>query len=189
MTSRRPLPSLARRALPAFCAFAALASAGCSALPALPSPPPLPTISLPTPSLPTPSVPAPPLVPSPMAGRAPTTEVSNALGPRERLDAHASRLADGVARYREVSGGGMPQSLRDLALTMAADGRPCFTEILKDHWFQPYAYAVVDERAGRFQLASAGQNGQFGDRDDLAAVRGPGDARVETYGFTARAGQ
>lgn len=136
-----------------------------------------------------PSLPPPPLVPSPVAGRAPTTEVNHPLSPRQRIDDHAARLGDGVARYREVSNAAMPQSLRDLALTMGADCRPCFTEILKDHWFQPYAYAVVDERAGRFQLTSAGPNGQFGDGDDLTAVRGPGDARVETYGFTAHAGE
>jgi hypothetical protein len=135
------------------------------------------------------SVPPPPAVPTPSAGRAPTTEVNHPLSPRQRIDDHAARLADGVARWREVKGGGMPQSLRDLTLTLAADGRPCFSEVLKDHWFQPYAYTVLDERGGRFQLASAGQNGRFGDGDDLTATRGPGDPRVETYGFTAHAGE
>ena len=135
------------------------------------------------------ALPPPPVVPTPAANRAPTTAVNHPLSARQRIDDHAARLADGVARYREVSGSAMPQSMRDLAITMGADGRPCFTEILKDHWFQPYAYSVVDERSGRFQLTSAGANGQFGDGDDLTAVRGPGDARVETYGFTARAGE
>jgi|GEM_PF-3173120 len=136
-----------------------------------------------------PSLPPPPLVPSPAANRAPTTDVNHPLAPRQRLDDHASRLADGIARYREVSGSALPQTLRDLAITMAADGRPCFTEVLKDHWFQPYAYTTVEPTSGRFQLTSAGPNGQFGDGDDLTVVRGPGDGRIETYGYTARAGE
>lgn len=144
--------------------------------------------SIPVP--PMPRIPAPAASLSPGGGRAPTTEIVHELGPRERLNDHASRLADGVARWREVNGGAhMPQSVRDLTLTMAADGSPCFSEVLKDHWFQPYAYSVVNEGAGQFQLASAGPNGRFGDGDDLSVVRGPGDPRTESYGYTPRAGE
>ena len=142
------------------------------------------------PSIPMPSIPAPPAVAAPSGGRAPTTSVVHELGPRDRLNDHAARLADGVARWREVNGNNvMPQSIRDLTLTMAADGRPCFSEVLKDHWFQPYAYSVVNAGAGQFQLASAGPDGRFGDGDDLSVVRGPGDARTESYGYTAHAGE
>jgi hypothetical protein len=134
-------------------------------------------------------VPSMPAAAAPSTGHAPTTEVSHDLSARQRIDDHAARLGDGIARFREVKGDVLPQTLRELALTMAADGRPCFTEILKDHWFQPYAYSPLDERSGRFQLASAGPNGQFGDGDDLTATGQPGDPRTETYGFTRHSGE
>jgi hypothetical protein len=130
-----------------------------------------------------------PAAPATAAGHAPTTEISHDLSARQRIDDHAVRLGDGIARFREVKGDRMPQTLRELALTLAADGRPCFTEILKDHWFQPYAYSPRDERAGRFQLTSAGPNGQFGDGDDLSASGQSGDPRIETYGFTFHPGE
>jgi hypothetical protein len=121
--------------------------------------------------------------------RSPTTEVYHPLDPNARINDHAQRLADGVARWREVKQGGLPLNLRDLALTMAADGEPCFTEILKDHWYHPYAYVRLDERSGRFALVSAGQNGGLGDGDDLHVERGPGDPRVRTYGYTWHMGE
>ncbi len=135
------------------------------------------------------SAPPPPAVGAPVAGYAPKTEVSHDLGARQRIEDHVARLGDGIARYREVKGERLPQTLRELSLTLAADGRPCFTEVLKDHWYQPYAFSALDERSGRFQLASAGPNGQFGDGDDLSASGGPGDPRMETYGFTRHAGE
>ncbi len=119
----------------------------------------------------------------------PTTELEHPLDARARIEDHAQRLADGIARYREATGGRMPQTQRDLALQMASDGAPCFTEILKDHWFQPYAYMVTDESRGQFALVSAGANGLLGDGDDLRVDRGPGDPRVRTYGFTWHAGE
>lgn len=119
----------------------------------------------------------------------PTTEVEHPLDPRPRLDDHAQRLADGIARFREVKGPRLPLTVRDLALTMAADGESCFTEILKDHWYHPYSYSPVDDASGRFLLISAGPDGQFGDGDDVRAERGPGDPRVRTYGFTWRQGE
>jgi hypothetical protein len=165
MTSPRHAPAAI-----AVLAAVALGSAGCSGGVRLPR------------------IPSPPAVPTPTAQRAPTTEVYQPLDARQRINDHASRLADGIARWREVRGQGLPQSMRDLALTTAADGRPAFTEILKDHWFQPYAYSPLDEASGRFQLASAGPNGQFGDGDDLTVTRMPGDPRIETYGFTQHPG-
>src|SRR5438093_11909262 len=125
---------------------------------------------------------SPPATLAPGAGDAPTTEVNHPLSARQRLEDHANRLADGIARYREVNGARLPGTMRELALTVAADGKPCFTEVLKDHWWQPYAYAPLDEASGRFRLASAGPNGTFGDGDDLTTVRLPGDAGVEPYG-------
>ena len=122
-------------------------------------------------------------------GGSPTTSVQHALDPHPRLDDHAQRLADGVARWREVRGPSLPGSQRDLALTIAADGQPCFTEILKDHWAHPYAYSPIEPGSGRFLLASAGANGQFGDGDDLRVERHPGDPRVRTYGFTWHPGE
>jgi hypothetical protein len=119
------------------------------------------------------------------SGRSPTTEVSHPLDPRQRLDDHAARLADGVARYRDATGGRMPQTTRDLALQMANDGQPCFSEVLKDHWFQPYAYSVTSDARSTFQLVSAGANGALGDGDDLRVERGPGDAAVRRYGYTS----
>jgi hypothetical protein len=119
----------------------------------------------------------------------PTTGVEHPLDPQPRLDDHAQRLADGIARWREVRGQRLPGSVRDLALTIALDGEPCFTEILKDHWEHPYAYSPIDDASGRFQLASAGPNGQFGDGDDLRTERFPGDPRVRTYGFTWHVGE
>lgn len=145
-------------------ALAALVVSGCARMRALPSP-------------------------GTAFSRTPTTEIDHPLGPQARIDDHATRLADGVARYREATGGRMPQSQRDLALQMATDGMPCFTEVLKDHWFQPYAYMVTDEASGRFALVSAGADGLLGDGDDLRADRGPGDPRVRTYGFTWHPGE
>ena len=113
--------------------------------------------------------------------RTPTTEISHTLGPQERINDHAQRLADGVARYREVKGH-MPLTQRDMALAIAADGQPCFTEILKDHWWHPYAYAPLSEAGGRFQLVSAGPDGLLGDGDDLRVERGP-------YGYTWHQGE
>ena len=123
------------------------------------------------------------------AGRTPTTEVSHPLGAWDRLNDHTIRVADGIARYREVQGAAMPASLRDLSLTIGLDGQSCFTENLKDHWFHPYAYAPINAAAGTFTLASAGPDGQFGTRDDLSAQRGPGDPRMRTYGYTLHAGE
>lgn len=123
------------------------------------------------------------------AGRTPTTEVNHPLGASARLSDHAARVADGIARYREVKGATMPATLRELTLTIGADGSSCLTENLKDHWFHPYAYAPLDANAGTFQLASAGPDGQFGTGDDLTATRGPGDPRVNTYGYTLHAGE
>ena len=88
-----------------------------------------------------------------------------------------------------MKGATLPSSLRELSLTIGLDGTSCFTENLKDHWFHPYAFAPVDPNAGTFQLASAGPNGQFGDGDDLQTTRGPGDARVRTYGYTLHSGE
>ena len=121
--------------------------------------------------------------------RGPTTEVYHPLDPNTRINDHAQRLADGVARWREVKGGGLPLSVRDLALTMAADGQSCFTEILKDHWYHPYAYVRLDDASGQFALVSAGPNGTLGDGDDLRVARGPGDPRVRTYGYTWHQGE
>ena len=119
----------------------------------------------------------------------PTTEVYHPLDPVTRINDHAQRLADGIARWREVKGGGLPLSIRDLALTMAADGQSCFTEILKDHWYHPYAYVRLDDQRGTFSLVSAGPNGALGDGDDLQVQRGPGDPRVRTYGYTWHMGE
>jgi len=123
------------------------------------------------------------------AGRTPTTEVNHPLGASARLADHATRVGDGIARYREVKGATLPATLRELSLTMGVDGSSCFTENLKDHWFHPYAFAPVDAGSGRFQLASAGPDGQFGTGDDLQATRGPGDPRMSTYGYTLHAGE
>jgi hypothetical protein len=123
------------------------------------------------------------------SGASPTTAVSQPLDPNQRLHDHAQRLADGVARYREATQNRMPLAMRDLALQMATDGQPCFTEQLKDHWFQPYAYSVTNEAAGTFSLVSAGPSGRLGDGDDLRVDRGPGDPRVRTYGYTMHVGQ
>src|SRR5947207_9897494 len=81
----------------------------------------------------------PPAVGAPVAGYAPKTAVTHDLAARQRIEDHVSRLGDGIARYREVKGERLPQTLRELALTMAADGRPCFTEGVKDLWVQPDA--------------------------------------------------
>jgi hypothetical protein len=121
------------------------------------------------------------------SGASPTTPVTQPLDAQARLYDHAQRLADGVARYRDATQGRMPQTMRDLALQIAADGQPCFTEQLKDHWFQPYAYAVTSEPAGTFSLVSAGPSGRLGDGDDLRIDRGPGDPSVRTYGYTFHA--
>lgn len=123
------------------------------------------------------------------AGRTPTTEISHPLDAWTRLNDHATRLADGIARYREVMGAEMPASLRDLALTVGRDGTSCFTENLKDQWFRPYAYSSTNDAAGTFQLASAGPDGQFGTGDDLQLSRGPGDPRMRTYGYTYHDGE
>jgi hypothetical protein len=122
------------------------------------------------------------------SGASPTTPVSQPLDAQVRITDHAQRLADGVARYRDATGGRMPLTMRDLALQIAPDGQPCFTEVLKDHWFQPYAYSVTSEAAGTFSLVSAGANGALGDGDDLRIDRGPGDPRVRTYGYTPHVG-
>ena len=119
--------------------------------------------------------------------KTPTTEMSHPLDPQQRINDHAQRLADGIARYLEVKGH-TPLTQRDLALAIANDGQPCFTEILKDHWWHPYAYAPLDTR-GRFQLVSAGPNGLLGDGDDLRVDRGPGDASVRTYGYSWHPGE
>ena len=121
--------------------------------------------------------------------RAPTTTVVHELSAQARLNDHAERLSGGIARWREVFPGTMPGTMRDLALTMAADCRPCFTEVLKDQWFQPYRYAPVSDGAGTFSLTSAGRDGKFGTSDDLSTTRGPGDASLETYGFTPHANE
>lgn len=123
------------------------------------------------------------------AGRTPTTAVSHPLDAPTRLNDHATRLADGIARYREVMGSEMPASIRDLSLTVGRDGKSCFTENLKDQWFHPYAYSPVSDAAGTFQLASAGPDGQFGSGDDLQVSRGPGDPRMRTYGYTYHDGE
>ena len=120
--------------------------------------------------------------------RTPTTEISHSLGAQERINDHAQRLADGVARYLEVKGH-TPLTQRDMALAISVDGQPCFMEVLKDHWWHPYAYAPLSESSGRFQLVSAGPNGLLGDGDDLRVERGPGDPRVRTYGFTWHQGE
>jgi hypothetical protein len=114
----------------------------------------------------------------------PVAPVVHPLTAGERIVDHAQRLADGIARYREVMGQTLPQHVRDLTLTIARDGKPCFTEIVKDHWFHPYSYAPLDLANGVFVLQSAGPNSQFGDADDLRIERGPGDPRVRTYGWT-----
>ena len=75
-----------------------------------------------------------------------------------------------------------------MALAIARDGESCFTEVLKDHWWHPYAYAPIDV-GGNFELVSAGPNGLLGDGDDLRVRRGPGDARVRTYGYTWHQGE
>lgn len=129
------------------------------------------------------------LVLSACTGRTPTTEVSHPLPAGPRLADHATRVADGIARFREVKGAALPASLRDLSMTIGLDGTSCFSENLKDHWFHPYAYAPISAASGTFQLATAGQNGQFGDGDDLQVSRGPGDPRVRTYGYTLHAGE
>jgi hypothetical protein len=114
----------------------------------------------------------------------PVAPVIHPLTAEQRIVDHSARLSDGVARYREVKGAQMPDAIRDLTLTIAADGKPCFTEIIKDHWFHPYSYAPLDASRGTFVLQSAGANSQFGDADDLRIERGPGDPRVRTYGWT-----
>ena len=117
----------------------------------------------------------------------PVAPVTHPLTAGQRLYDHAERIADGVARYRDVKGAQMPENLRDLALVIARDGKPCFTEIVKDHWFKPYTFAPLDFARGTFVLQSAGPNGQFGDADDLRIERGPGDASRRTYGYTPHA--
>ena len=117
----------------------------------------------------------------------PVAPVTHPLSAGARLVDHAQRIADGVARYREMTGAAMPDNLRDLALVIARDGKPCFTEIVKDHWFRPYTFAPLSLERGTFVLQSAGPNGQFGDADDLRIERGPGDAAVRTYGYTTHA--
>lgn len=119
----------------------------------------------------------------------PPSPVVHPLTPQTRIRDHAQRLSDGIARYREVKGSKLPMDVRELTLTLSRDGQSCFTENLKDHWFHPYAYSPVDERSGTFVLASAGQNGQLGDADDLRVERGPGDPRVRTYGWTWHDGE
>ncbi len=123
------------------------------------------------------------------AGRTPTTNVNHPLGAADRLTDHTTRVADGIARYREVKGAALPASLRELSLTIGIDGTSCFTENLKDHWFHPYAFTPVNAASGTFQLVTAGPDGQFGTRDDLQLTRGPGDPRMRTYGYTLHAGE
>lgn len=123
------------------------------------------------------------------AGRTPTTEINHPLDARARIEDHAMRLSDAVARYRAAKGATLPSTLRELALTLGVDGRPCFTENLKDFWYHPYAYAPMNAAAGSFQLASAGRDGQFGTGDDLTVTTGPGEPGVRSYGYTFHPGE
>jgi general secretion pathway protein G len=75
-------------------------------------------------------------------------------------------ISDAIDSYRATRRT-IPRSLDDLTEPSERTQEPYFDRIPLDPWGQPFAYRVLDERKGAFELRSGGEDRTIGTGDDV----------------------